>query len=371
MKKAMILSLLLAVGLCPQIVLATGAWELAASPRVLTAGTADKPGEIGMWEYVYDYVAVGDQQLQAIRLMGFDTSLVVNKRDPEGSGWLGSGPYTQKWEGFSATEAGIYSKFYGNFTTVGSVSHDLVNWAIEDPINGIDNIWHDPSDYTAPAGYFGIPDFRTPGQDYLTDGIEFRAKASSSTAIDGLLLTTRIVHPNAPGTIDWEVWTFFGNASGTITGPGTASPVDGDFDGDGDADADDVDDLCANMGGDIGTYDMDGDGDVDEDDMTFHVENYLEYDSDSDGNPDGTGTFRGDFNADGSVNGTDLSIMNGNFGAVAGFAGGNANCDTTVNGTDLSILAGVFGNVATAAVPEPLTMGLLSLGGIAMLRRRK
>ena len=144
-----------------------------------------------------------------------------------------------------------------------------------------------------------------------------------------------------------------------------------DFNEDGNIDSDDVDLLCANMGGDPATYDMDNDGDVDEDDMAYHVENFLEYDSDGDGVPDGQGTFRGDFNADGSVNGTDLSVMNGNFGAAAGFAGGNANCDATVNGTDLSILAGVFGNVATATIPEPMTIGLLSLGGMALLRKRK
>ena len=147
--------------------------------------------------------------------------------------------------------------------------------------------------------------------------------------------------------------------------------VPGDFDGDGDIDADDVDDLCANMGGDVATYDMDGDGDVDEDDMTFHVENYLEYDTDGDGVVDGQGTFRGDFNADGAVNGTDLSIMSGSFGSAAGFAGGNANCDTDVNGTDLSILSSVFGNVVTAAVPEPASAALLVLGGCSLLKRRR
>ena len=143
----------------------------------------------------------------------------------------------------------------------------------------------------------------------------------------------------------------------------------GDFDEDGDVDADDVDLLCANIGGDL-AYDMDGDLDVDEDDMVFHVENYLEYDTDGDDVPDGNGTFRGDFNADGAVNGTDLSLMNGSFGGPAGFAGGNANCDATVNGTDLSILAGVFGDVVTATIPEPMAVGLLSLGGIALLRKR-
>ena len=167
-------------------------------------------------------------------------------------------------------------------------------------------------------------------------------------------------------TVDYD--TLAGDVSVTFNGWWVRT---GDLDGDSDTDADDVDLICANIGGDPGLYDMDGDGDVDADDMVFHVETYLEFDLGSDGTIDGQGTSCGDFNADGVVDGTDLSIMNANFGGAVGFAAGNANCDSTVNGTDLSILAGTFGNVATAPVPEPATMGLFALGGLALLRKRR
>ncbi|KKN66812.1 hypothetical protein LCGC14_0467520, partial [marine sediment metagenome] len=53
------------------------------------------------------------------------------------------------------------------------------------------------------------------------------------------------------------------------------------------------------------------------------------------------------------------------------YADGNANCDAFVDGTDLAILKTNFGFIADPAVPEPVTIGLLALGGLAMLRRRK
>ena len=145
----------------------------------------------------------------------------------------------------------------------------------------------------------------------------------------------------------------------------------GDFDGDGDIDADDIDDLCDNMGGDVGTYDVDEDGDVDGDDLVFLIENLVEWD---DGVDTGVGTNQGDFNLDGVVNATDLAIMKGAFGAGGvGYADGNANCDDVVNATDLAILKGTFGSDATTggAVPEPLSIALLSAGGLALLRRRR
>ena len=403
--------------------------QLATAPRQLGPGE-DFPG---MWEYVYDVVGTTDASGQNydwtnnMWLRGFDSSLMVNRWNDTGDIW--DGTQTDPWnftpkQRWSANAAGRPPSFMGNINYTRWPSYwgiipdtepfnfsawhnpkDVheINWQNYDIVYDsnpgainqawyTDNPWHYGTEYIhgdspwptaragmatwgqvsvdpGPDGIEGNEDDTYENQvvDYSTDGIDFENAGTMFYGFTGLLLTARVVHPNAPGEITWGGT----GASGTILGPGASAGIDGDFDGDGDVDADDVDDLCANMGGDPATYDMDGDGDVDEDDMTYHVETYLEYDTDGDDIADGQGTFRGDFNADGTVNGTDLSILSGGFGTTTGFAGGNANCDTTVNGTDLSILSSVFGNVATAAVPEPLTMGLMSLGAVALLRRRK
>ena len=331
--------------------------QLAAVPAQLPDGN---------WEYVYDVYGDSSGYVVGCGISGFDASLIANQWTYSWGGVTGT--IAQQWEWLPANGQGTAEAF-------GSSSFDGTTWALHGQPWAVDNIWHTPDEYVKGAVSIPVPQWIYPGVvagDEL--GVSFGTKLAAGNRVTGLMKTFRIIHPNSPGDINYWVQSYYGDSagSGTITGPGSATGLEGDLDDDGDVDPDDVDILCANMGGDPGKYDLDEDGDVDEDDMIFLVENHLEWDSDGDGTPDGAGTFRGDFNVDGSVNGTDLSIMSGGFGTTTGFAGGNANCDTTVNGTDLSILSGVFGNVATAAIPEPLTMGLLSLGAcLPLLRKRR
>ena len=226
----------------------------------------------------------------------------------------------------------------------------------------MDNPIHSPNEYS------GVSANSMYAGSSSVDGIHFW-QAIGQGYRSGLFMTIRLVHPLGPGQINYSICGWVWEQSETpIIGPAVAGGPAGDFDGDLDVDADDIDILCANMGGDVATYDMDGDLDVDEDDMIYHIENLVEL-QDGSGR---VGTMRGDFNLDGFVNATDLAIMKPNFG-LSGmlYSDGNANCDVVINGTDLAVLSGNIGFAApTGAIPEPLTIGLLSIGGVALLRRR-
>ncbi len=145
----------------------------------------------------------------------------------------------------------------------------------------------------------------------------------------------------------------------------------GDFDEDGDIDSDDIGLLCANITGSGNPpndpkYDLDGDGDTDQDDMDMLIHDLVEITG-----GDGTGTEYGDFDLDGDIDTTDLTILATNFGLGTTWSEGNANCDLVIDTTDLAILATNFGFVASGAVPEPATLSLLAVGSAALIRRRR
>ena len=95
---------------------------------------------------------------------------------------------------------------------------------------------------------------------------------------------------------------------------------------------------------------------------------------------DGAGTVNlithvaGDVTGDDKVDGQDLTALAANWDqSGVGWAGGDLNQDGSVNGLDLTLLAANWDNQWTppAGIPEPATLALLSLGGAALLRRRR
>jgi hypothetical protein len=82
-----------------------------------------------------------------------------------------------------------------------------------------------------------------------------------------------------------------------------------------------------------------------------------------------------DFNGDGVVDLTDLTIMGSNYGGEGKYTyEGDADENGVVDLTDLTIMGSQYGQAdppsGGSGVPEPATMALLAVGGAALLRRR-
>lgn len=82
-------------------------------------------------------------------------------------------------------------------------------------------------------------------------------------------------------------------------------------------------------------------------------------------------TLPGDVNGDGWVSGTDLSIIINYWGQSLGREFGDLNGNGVVDGPDYTEVLSYWNPPPAEPTPEPATLGLLLLGGLALLRRRK
>jgi len=99
-------------------------------------------------------------------------------------------------------------------------------------------------------------------------------------------------------------------------------------------------------------------------------------------------TYYGDANLSGVVDGSDYSLIdNGYLKGLSDWQNGDFNYDGKVNGSDYTLIDNTFNSQGTAiateigvptaqiaerasAVPEPTTLGLLSMASIGVLGRR-
>jgi len=241
---------------------------------------------------------------------------------------------------------GVVSHGFGGFNWYGSGSHYGVR------------TWDDPND---------------PNDDTRAHTVGFKLEEADGTHYGWVAYRHTDDRNRIEQIYGWGYQTTPGLAAELTWDPDDDVP--GDYDGDTFVTADDVDILCANIGtidpGLLDVMDLDDDGDVDADDQLIHITTLLEYDLNGDDIADGQGTFRADFNTDGTVDLADLTTLRTNSGLTGqGFADGDTNCDGSVDLADLTTLRGLSGS-SVSGVPEPLTIGLLSLGGVGLLANRR
>jgi autotransporter-associated beta strand protein len=78
-----------------------------------------------------------------------------------------------------------------------------------------------------------------------------------------------------------------------------------------------------------------------------------------------TGWYNGDFNYDGVINGSDYTLIDNSYNTQG------AEISAEIGGPSASVTAEIAGSGSSSAVPEPTALGLLCVGSVGLLRRRR
>jgi len=207
--------------------------ELAATP-VQLGPTDDYPG---MWEYVYDvYHAVGSWE-RFVSLRGFEADQTANLHNGNlhqywdthvAGGWIFWGGFWDKsirpsyWNGGGGINPEDFYELPSDGACVGcgNEAYETLNY------------WHNPFDYHSSIFHGAGAGTRSDSDAGISgnDGITFETwnpGGPNQFGIGGLGLTFRVVHPNEPGTVTWDIYAWNGTTiNGEIVGPsvGAANP---------------------------------------------------------------------------------------------------------------------------------------------------
>ena len=205
--------------------------ELATAPVQLDAISAHDASEIGAYEYVYNVIMDNEGQFDEFQLNGYDWDAGLVNRNTTGHSGV-SGIHTQKWDGYSQSSS-IKSwdrSAYGSYNSGGA-------WTLPGDGFGIINSWHTIGTYQGSSSWQGVdPKFigpgrvvDMPGSGGTGDAIEFVNGATTGTNYLGLVLTFRIVSPQAPGTVTFRAYSYNGATvyTNTLVGPNAGSPGPG------------------------------------------------------------------------------------------------------------------------------------------------
>jgi len=181
-----------------------------------------------MWEYVYDVIGTADEfgvnhaWTRYVDLEGFDGTQVVNQFYMQSDRWDGVF-LPQNWDSHCYQGDPFWSGWQDRTRHPSYWDFGTWQWILPNPGDPnwewrYLNEWHGALEYIAVRFYYpGVPD---------ENGVHWESYRTPS-GNTGLFMTFRIVHPAAPGAVEWSTYNNYitgddDRVYGLITGPGGA-----------------------------------------------------------------------------------------------------------------------------------------------------